>query len=242
MGKAAVALLVNQMESVAVYPEELLFEPELVVRGSTGPAATRPHHRGLASTGRPSQVPRPADPADRAFGTRKLQLVEQVKQDLYWRRLCASVPGPASGPGVREQAGLAGASPVPQALPQQVQERPGRHAGDRCRAAQRPPASDRSGRGHGAHRAVRKPGDARVPAPDDVDEPAAVRVPAAGRMGPAVSRAPQRRCLTRGAGSRSRVTSVSDSRRSGISRQRRYGRRSRRAGVIATMSPRASSG
>ena len=39
-GKAAVALLVNQIENVAVYPEELLFEPELVVRGSTGrPAA-----------------------------------------------------------------------------------------------------------------------------------------------------------------------------------------------------------
>jgi LacI family transcriptional regulator, repressor for deo operon, udp, cdd, tsx, nupC, and nupG len=38
MGRAAVALLVNQMESVSVYPEELLFEPELVVRGSTGPA------------------------------------------------------------------------------------------------------------------------------------------------------------------------------------------------------------
>ena len=38
MGQAAVALLVNQMENVAVYPEELLFEPELVVRGSTGPA------------------------------------------------------------------------------------------------------------------------------------------------------------------------------------------------------------
>jgi DNA-binding LacI/PurR family transcriptional regulator len=38
MGKAAVALLVNQMENVSVYPEELLFEPELVVRGSTGPA------------------------------------------------------------------------------------------------------------------------------------------------------------------------------------------------------------
>jgi DNA-binding LacI/PurR family transcriptional regulator len=41
MGKAAVALLVNQMESAAVYPEELLFEPELVVRGSTGPAPVR---------------------------------------------------------------------------------------------------------------------------------------------------------------------------------------------------------
>jgi LacI family transcriptional regulator, repressor for deo operon, udp, cdd, tsx, nupC, and nupG len=38
MGKAAVALLVNQMESLAVQTEELLFEPELVVRGSTGPA------------------------------------------------------------------------------------------------------------------------------------------------------------------------------------------------------------
>jgi DNA-binding LacI/PurR family transcriptional regulator len=38
MGKAAVALLVNQMESVPAQPEELLFEPELVVRGSTGPA------------------------------------------------------------------------------------------------------------------------------------------------------------------------------------------------------------
>jgi DNA-binding LacI/PurR family transcriptional regulator len=42
MGKAAVALLVNQIENVAVYPEELLFEPELVVRGSTG----RPAHTG----------------------------------------------------------------------------------------------------------------------------------------------------------------------------------------------------
>jgi DNA-binding LacI/PurR family transcriptional regulator len=40
MGKAAVALLVNQVENVAVYPEELLFEPELVVRGSTGPASS----------------------------------------------------------------------------------------------------------------------------------------------------------------------------------------------------------
>jgi DNA-binding LacI/PurR family transcriptional regulator len=38
MGKAAVALLVNQMEAAVVQHEELLFEPELVVRGSTGPA------------------------------------------------------------------------------------------------------------------------------------------------------------------------------------------------------------
>jgi hypothetical protein len=39
MGKAAVALLVNQIENMAVHPEELLFEPELVVRGSTGAPA-----------------------------------------------------------------------------------------------------------------------------------------------------------------------------------------------------------
>jgi DNA-binding LacI/PurR family transcriptional regulator len=39
MGKAAVALLVSQIENMAVYPEELLFEPELVVRGSTGRVA-----------------------------------------------------------------------------------------------------------------------------------------------------------------------------------------------------------
>ena len=42
MGKAAVALLVNQIENVAVYPEELLFEPELVVRGSTAPPQRSP--------------------------------------------------------------------------------------------------------------------------------------------------------------------------------------------------------
>ena len=38
MGKSAVALLVNQMDTVIAHPGELLFEPELVVRGSAGPA------------------------------------------------------------------------------------------------------------------------------------------------------------------------------------------------------------
>jgi DNA-binding LacI/PurR family transcriptional regulator len=41
MGQSVVELLVNQIEGVGVPPDELLFEPELVVRGSTGPAATR---------------------------------------------------------------------------------------------------------------------------------------------------------------------------------------------------------
>jgi DNA-binding LacI/PurR family transcriptional regulator len=57
MGKAAVALLVNQMESVAMHHEELLFEPELVVRGSTGPAPARaipaastPHPAAVTAT------------------------------------------------------------------------------------------------------------------------------------------------------------------------------------------------
>jgi len=38
MGQAAVDLLVHQIEGVGVTADELLFEPELVVRGSTGPA------------------------------------------------------------------------------------------------------------------------------------------------------------------------------------------------------------
>jgi len=48
MGKAAVELLVNQMETLVAHPEELLFEPELVVRGSTGPAAVRQHAKVTA--------------------------------------------------------------------------------------------------------------------------------------------------------------------------------------------------
>jgi LacI family repressor for deo operon, udp, cdd, tsx, nupC, and nupG len=38
MGQAAVDLLVTQIEGAGVLGDELLFEPELVVRGSTGPA------------------------------------------------------------------------------------------------------------------------------------------------------------------------------------------------------------
>ena len=38
MGRAAVAMLVGQIEGASVTAEELLFEPELVVRGSTGPS------------------------------------------------------------------------------------------------------------------------------------------------------------------------------------------------------------
>ncbi|MFC7527460.1 LacI family DNA-binding transcriptional regulator [Actinoplanes sp. GCM10030250] len=41
MGQAAVDLLVNQIEGSGAEPDELLFEPELVVRGSTGPAPQR---------------------------------------------------------------------------------------------------------------------------------------------------------------------------------------------------------
>jgi LacI family repressor for deo operon, udp, cdd, tsx, nupC, and nupG len=43
MGQAAVDLLVNQIEGSGVAPDELLFEPELVVRGSTAPAPARTH-------------------------------------------------------------------------------------------------------------------------------------------------------------------------------------------------------
>ncbi|MFC6086594.1 LacI family DNA-binding transcriptional regulator [Sphaerisporangium aureirubrum] len=42
MGRTAVTLLVGQIEGATVTSEELLFEPELVVRGSTAPARVRP--------------------------------------------------------------------------------------------------------------------------------------------------------------------------------------------------------
>jgi DNA-binding LacI/PurR family transcriptional regulator len=41
IGKAAVAMLTSQIEGAAITAEELFYEPELVVRGSTGPAPTR---------------------------------------------------------------------------------------------------------------------------------------------------------------------------------------------------------
>jgi DNA-binding LacI/PurR family transcriptional regulator len=40
MGQAVVALLVSEIAGGTVPADELLFEPELVVRGSTGPVAT----------------------------------------------------------------------------------------------------------------------------------------------------------------------------------------------------------
>lgn len=43
MGRAAIELLVSIIDGQEVLPQELLFEPELVVRGSTGPA---PANRG----------------------------------------------------------------------------------------------------------------------------------------------------------------------------------------------------
>lgn len=42
MGRAAVKLLASQIEGTTASPERLLFEPELVVRGSTAPPAARP--------------------------------------------------------------------------------------------------------------------------------------------------------------------------------------------------------
>jgi hypothetical protein len=39
-GPHRLTVLVNQIENMAVYPEGLLFEPELVVRGSTGRPGT----------------------------------------------------------------------------------------------------------------------------------------------------------------------------------------------------------
>ena len=42
MGRAAIDLLVGLIAGATVAQDELLFEPELVVRGSTGPAPAPP--------------------------------------------------------------------------------------------------------------------------------------------------------------------------------------------------------
>jgi DNA-binding LacI/PurR family transcriptional regulator len=47
MGQAVVRLLVREVAGDAVPADELLFEPELVVRGSTGPVRTAPRQRPL---------------------------------------------------------------------------------------------------------------------------------------------------------------------------------------------------
>ena len=47
MGRMVIELLVAQIAGDAVPPDELLFEPELVVRGSTGPV--RPPCCGLTA-------------------------------------------------------------------------------------------------------------------------------------------------------------------------------------------------
>ena len=41
MGRAAVRLLASQIDGITATPEHLLFEPELVVRGSTAPHRAR---------------------------------------------------------------------------------------------------------------------------------------------------------------------------------------------------------
>jgi len=46
MGQAAVALLLRQLDGEPAADDELLFEPELVVRETTGPAPSRPQTRG----------------------------------------------------------------------------------------------------------------------------------------------------------------------------------------------------
>ena len=50
MGRSAVSLLIGQIGGAPVSSEELLFEPELVVRGSTGAAATEPLRAASSSS------------------------------------------------------------------------------------------------------------------------------------------------------------------------------------------------
>jgi DNA-binding LacI/PurR family transcriptional regulator len=54
MGHAAVALLASQVAGHVVPADEMLFEPELVVRGSTGPV--RSHDSGNRRAGRSTRA------------------------------------------------------------------------------------------------------------------------------------------------------------------------------------------
>jgi DNA-binding LacI/PurR family transcriptional regulator len=54
MGQTAVALLVSQLSGEPVATDEMLFEPELVVRGSTGPAAL--HVAAALSAAAPADI------------------------------------------------------------------------------------------------------------------------------------------------------------------------------------------
>src|SRR2546430_17319343 len=65
MGQAAVALLASQVAGHVVPADEMLFEPELVVRGSTGPVRSRDSgdRRGAPPSTRGS-------PRSRAWGPR----------------------------------------------------------------------------------------------------------------------------------------------------------------------------
>ena len=63
MGQAAVALLVSEIAGNAGDPpDELLFEPELVVRGSTAPPAATRRSRRPTPAGRPHRAPDPPPP------------------------------------------------------------------------------------------------------------------------------------------------------------------------------------
>ncbi len=111
MGKAAVALLVNQMEGMAVYPEELLFEPELVVRGSTAPAPApvTPTEPAPPAPPAPSAAPAtPAEPAPLAPPTSSAQPVPSAAPVPSAPPTSSAAPGPpaeVASPAVTPPAG-----------------------------------------------------------------------------------------------------------------------------------------
>ena len=109
MGKAAVALLVNQMEGMAVYPEELLFEPELVVRGSTAPAPVTPTEPAPpAAPTIPAAPAPPAPPTSSAQPVPSAAPVPSAPPAPSAQPASSAAPGPpaeVASPAVRPPAG-----------------------------------------------------------------------------------------------------------------------------------------
>ena len=94
MGQAAVALLVNQIEGMAVYPEELLFEPELVVRGSTAPAPAPPPQPQPQPPPQPQPRPSPSPSPSHSGRRRPLSPARRTRRDPGARPSVRRQPGP----------------------------------------------------------------------------------------------------------------------------------------------------
>ena len=109
MGQAVVALLVSEIAGNEVPADELLFEPELVVRGSTGAAPPSGLRHGpwtgLSSAGR-AQPPQDVEQVGVVVRAQHREAPRALRPRPARRRRCAagSAARPTGGAGAAEPA------------------------------------------------------------------------------------------------------------------------------------------